>query len=122
VEQLLKAHGGDVQWVPAIWYAGSAGAQRGWDYIPGQSYGNSKTIRQYVQSWIDEFNSLAGQHHADASGGTPGVQHAALSLSSVAGKEGSVESPRQRLKWFIQQALEVRAQRVAAGQADFGRD
>lgn len=56
VVKILESHGYDFNWVPAVWYAGSAGAIRiDWDTTPGASAGNKLTIRQYVDKWMKEF-------------------------------------------------------------------
>lgn len=54
VVKILENNGYDIRWVPAIWYAGSAGAKNiDWDTTPGKSAGNKLSIRQYVNKWMN---------------------------------------------------------------------
>lgn len=53
VTDILASHGYNIVWVPAVWYAGSAGAVKyNWDTVlPG----NRSSIKQYVNKWMAEF-------------------------------------------------------------------
>lgn len=59
VAKILRDHHDDVQWVPAVWYAGPAGAMKiDWSTVVAPEAGNKSTIRQYVDKWMAVYNKL----------------------------------------------------------------
>lgn len=59
VKSILAAHGGDVNWVPAVWFAGPYGATHTpWNTIPGPPGWNGSTIQQYHDKWMGVYNGM----------------------------------------------------------------
>lgn len=56
VLRVLKNHGGDFKWIPAVWYVGNRGATTmDWDKVAAPEAGNKSTVKQYVDKWLAEF-------------------------------------------------------------------
>ncbi len=62
ITYILMAHGYDFRWIPAVWYAGPAGAmQHDWNtYLPSPGAGNKLTVGAYVNKWMDTFSGTNG--------------------------------------------------------------
>lgn len=48
----------DIEYVPAVWYTGNPPSKNNWNFIPSPQSGNKKTIIQYVNEWLNLYNSL----------------------------------------------------------------
>ncbi len=60
VKSILAAHNGDVNWVPAVWFAGPYGATHtNWNTIPGPPGWNGSTIQQYHDKWMGYYNTTS---------------------------------------------------------------
>ncbi len=56
VKSILAAHNNDVNWVPAVWFAGPTGAvTQNWNTVPGPTGWNNSTIQQYHDKWMAAY-------------------------------------------------------------------
>lgn len=59
VQRILSVNGNQLKYVPAVWYVGDYGAANyNWNTIPFASSGNTLTINQYVDAWLQVYNSI----------------------------------------------------------------
>lgn len=86
----LDANGGDVAFVPVVWYLGHVpppGSPK-WDTVPSPGAGNRLTPRQYQNRWMDLYRANLVEHRGTSESGNG----ASTELTAVACAGGRGEA------------------------------